>query len=304
MYNRKPRVLASPRDIPMILRRFTMSDFGGALKSLEEFPDYRIAILGIPFDEKSSYLRGAAAGPAAIRAVSTGKCYCAWTELGIDLEEETVLVDLGDVDVSGDSDKTFSLIEKSVSKILGTGAVPVVLGGDHSITLPVLRAFASRTKPLDVLHFDAHPDLYDDLYGDRLSHACPFARVLDEGLAANVVQVGVRAVTSDHRKKALKHGVRMIEMKEIGGPLHLKFSNPLYISFDLDALDPAFAPGVSHHEPGGLSTRQALQVIQSLQAKIVGLDVVELNPSRDPSGITAAVAFKIIKETAGRIARP
>jgi arginase len=166
-----------------------------------------------------------------------------------------------------------------------------------------LKAFAAKFKPLDVLHFDAHPDLYDDLYGDRLSHACPMARVLEDGLAANIVQVGVRAVTAGHRSKALKHGVRMIEMKDIGDPLFLKFSNPLYISFDLDALDPAFAPGVSHHEPGGLSTRQAVQVIQALKGKIVGLDVVELNPSRDPSGITAAAAFKIIKETAGRVAR-
>jgi agmatinase len=281
-----------------------MSDFGGAAKPLEEFPDYRIAVLGVPFDEKSSYLRGASAGPAAIRAVSTGKCYCSFTELGVDLEKETVLVDLGDVDVSGDPDKTFSLVEKSVAKILERNAVPIVLGGDHSITLPVLRAFASRIKPLDVLHFDAHPDLYEDLYGDRLSHACPFARIIDEGLATHIVQVGVRAVTSEHRAKALKHKVRMIEMKDIDGPLPLEFANPLYISFDLDALDPAFAPGVSHHEPGGLSTRQVLEVVQSLKAGIVGFDIVELNPSRDPAGITAAAAFKILKETAGKIVRP
>lgn len=280
-----------------------MSDFGGAAKPLSENPDYRIAVLGVPFDEKSSYLRGAAAGPAAVRAVSTGKCYCGWTELGVNLEEDTVLVDLGDVDTSGDMDKTFALIEKGVAAVLDKGAVPVVLGGDHSITYPVLKAFARRFKPLDVLHFDAHPDLYDDLYGDRLSHACPFARIVEDGLAAGVVQVGVRAVTADHRARALKHGVRMIEMKDIQDPLHLRFANPVYISFDLDALDPAFAPGVSHHEPGGLSTRQAVQIIQSLKGRIVGLDIVELNPSRDPSGITAAAAFKIFKETAGRIVR-
>lgn len=281
-----------------------MSDFGGAVKPLSENPDYRIAILGVPFDEKSSYLRGAAGGPAAIRAVSTGKCYCGWTELGVNLEEDTVMVDVGDVDTSGDVDKSFALTEKAVAAILDKGAVPIVLGGDHSVTYPVLKAFARRFKPLDVLHFDAHPDLYDDLYGDRLSHACPFARILEDGLAASVVQVGVRAVTAAHRAKALKHGVRMIEMKDIRDPLHLRFANPVYISFDMDALDPAFAPGVSHHEPGGLSTRQAVQVIQSLKGSIVGLDVVELNPARDPAAITAAAAFKIVKETAGRIVRP
>jgi arginase len=281
-----------------------MADFGGAAKPLSENPDYKIAVLGVPFDEKSSYLRGAAQGPAAVRAVSTGKCYCGWTELGVNLEEDTVLVDLGDVDTSGDMDKSFALIEKGVAAILDKGAVPIVLGGDHSITYPVLKAFARRFKPLDVLHFDAHPDLYDDLYGDRLSHACPFARIVEDGLAASVVQVGVRAITAAHRARALKGGVRMVEMKDIQDPLHLRFANPVYVSFDMDALDPAFAPGVSHHEPGGLTTRQAVQIIQSLKGRIVGLDVVELNPSRDPSGITAAAAFKIVKETAGRIVRP
>ena len=280
-----------------------MSDFGGAAKPLSEHPDYKIAILGVPFDEKSSYLRGAAQGPAAVRAVSTGKCYCGYTELGVNLEEDTVLVDLGDVDTSGDMDKSFALIEKAVAGILAKGATPIVIGGDHSITYPVLKAFARTFKPLDVLHFDAHPDLYEDLYGDRLSHACPFARIVEDGLAASVVQVGVRAITAAHRAKALKGGVRMIEMKDIQDPLHLRFANPVYISFDLEALDPAFAPGVSHHEPGGLTTRQALQVIQSLKGRVVGLDVVELNPTRDPLTITAAAAFKIIKETAGRIVR-
>jgi arginase len=281
-----------------------MSDFGGAVRPLSENPEYKIAILGVPFDEKSSFLRGAAGGPGAVRAVSTGKCYCGYTELGVNLEDETVMVDLGDVDTSGDPDKTFALIEKAVARVLEKAAVPVILGGDHSITYPVLKAFARFFKLLDVLHFDAHPDLYDDLYCDRLSHACPFARILDDGLVSSVVQVGVRAVTSAHRAKALKHGVRMIEMKEIQDPLHLRFANPVYVSFDMDALDPAFAPGVSHHEPGGLTTRQAVQVIQALKGKIVGLDIVELNPARDPSGITAAAACKIIKETAGRIVRP
>jgi len=281
-----------------------MPDFGGALRPLNEYPDYKMAILGVPFDEKSSYLRGTAGGPRAIRQASTGKCYNEYTELGVNLAEETVLVDLGDVDTSGDVDKSFALTEKAVAGILDKGSVPVILGGDHSITYPVIKAFARKHKPLDILHFDAHPDLYGDLYGDRLSHACPFARIMEDGLAQNLVQVGIRAATTDHKAKALKHGIRMIEMKEIHDPLFLKFANPLYISFDLDALDPAFAPGVSHHEPGGLSTRQAIQIIQALKARIVGFDIVELNASRDASGITAAAAFKLFREIAGKTIRP
>lgn len=279
-----------------------MSDFGGALKPLSEHPDFRLAVLGVPFDGKSSWLRGAAAGPAAIRAVSTGRCYNPVTELGVNLAVDTVLVDLGDVDVSGGAEEAFGRIEAAVAGILGRGAAPIVLGGDHSITYPVLKAFARVFRPLDVLHFDAHPDLYEEWDGDRLSHACPFARVLEDGLIRDLVQVGVRAVTAEHRATALRAGVRMIEMKDIREDLFLRFGHPVYVSFDLDALDPAFAPGVSHPEPGGLTTRQVVQAIQALKGRIAGCDVVELNPSRDVSGITAAAAFKLIRETAGRIA--
>lgn len=269
---------------------------------MAEYPDYKIAVIGVPFDEKSSFMRGASGGPAAIREVSTGKCYCGYTESGVNLEEDTILVDLGDVDTSGDPDKTFALTEKAVAGVLAKDAVPVVLGGDHSITYPIIKAFSRVYPELDILHFDAHTDLYSALYGDRLSHACPFARILEDGLIRNLVQVGVRAVTAEHRQTAARHGVRMYEMKDLKEPVRLKFANPLYVSFDLDALDPAFAPGVSHHEPGGLSTRQAIDIIQNLEARIVGMDIVELNPLRDPARITAAAAFKLLKETAGKIA--
>lgn len=276
-----------------------MTDFGGAVKQSEE---YNIAIIGIPFDEKSCYLRGASKGPQAIRAASTGKAINPWTELGANLEEEIILRDLGDVDVSGDFLDVFSRVEEIILKILEKKAVPVVMGGDHSISYPVVKAFARKFKPLDILHFDAHPDLYEEMHGDRYSNACPFARIMEEGLAQNLVQVGIRAATGQQRAKASEHGVRMIEMKDIKGSLSLEFSNPLYISFDMDALDPAFAPGVAHHEAGGLSTRQAIDILHALDARIVGLDVVEVYPDRDVSGITAAAAVKIIKEVVGGIA--
>ncbi len=275
-----------------------MTDFGGAIKQSQE---YNIAIIGIPFDEKSCYLRGASKGPQAIRAASTGKAINPWTELGANLEEDVILTDLGDVDVSGDFFDVFSRIEENIFKILEKNAMPVVLGGDHSISYPIVKSFARKFKPLDILHFDAHPDLYEELYGDRFSHACPLARIMEEGLAQNLVQVGIRAATGEQRAKASGHGVRMIEMRDINDSLSLEFSNPLYISFDMDALDPAFAPGVAHHEPGGLSTRQAIDILHALNARIVGLDVVEVNPDRDASGITAAAAVKIIKEVLGKI---
>jgi arginase len=277
-----------------------MTDFGGAIKIS---PTYELAILGVPFDEKSCFLRGAAKGPAAIRAASTGKALNPYTELGVNLEEDTVMVDLGDVDTSGDIDKTFSRIEAAVLEIVRKKARPIILGGDHSISYPAVKALSRTYKGLAILHFDAHPDLYEDLYGDRYSHACPFARIMENELAQELVQVGVRAATGDQRAQARRYGVRMIEMKDFKPDAVLSFSRPLYISFDLDALDPAFAPGVSHHEPGGLSTRQVLDMIHSLKAEIIGLDVVELNPSRDSAGITASAAVKIIKEAAGMMVR-
>jgi len=277
-----------------------MSDFGGALK---QSPEFDIALIGVPFDTKSCYLKGASKGPEAIRAASTSKAINPWTELGVNLEKDLDMVDLGDVDASGDFRDVFSRLEEKVSTVLDKKAVPIVMGGDHSISYPIVKAFSKKFDKLDILHFDAHPDLYDELYGDRYSHACPFARIMEEGLAQNLVQIGIRAATGEQREKARRHGVRMIEMKDVSGRVSLDFSSPLYISFDLDALDPAFAPGVSHHEPGGLTTRQVIEIIHQIETPIVGLDVVELNPERDPTAITAAAAVKIIMETAGKVAR-
>lgn len=276
-----------------------MSDFGGSVKKKNT---YDIAILGVPYDGKSSYLKGTSKGPQAIREASTGAAINAWTELGVDLEEAVTVVDLGDVDAAGNFAEISSKIEEKVREILERDGLPIVMGGDHSISLPIVRALAKKYSSLDILHFDAHPDLYEELYGDRFSHACPFARILDEALVQKLVQVGIRASTGEHRKKAASFGVRMITMRDWRDDLALSFSNPLYISFDADVLDPAFAPGVSHHEPGGLSTRQVINLLHKLEAEIVGMDVVEVNPDRDVAGITAAAAVKIIMEVAAKMA--
>lgn len=275
-----------------------MTDFGGAIKQADV---YDFAVLGVPYDEKSSFLKGPAKGPRAIREASTSACINAWTESEVNLETDAVMVDLGDVDTGGGHDSVSARITERVAGIVMKGAVPIVLGGDHSISYPVLKGVAEKFGSLDILHFDAHPDLYDELYGDPYSHACPFSRILDDGLAEKLVQVGIRAATGEHRRKAEQFGVRMISMRDIEEAAELEFSNPLFISFDVDALDPAFAPGVSHHEPGGLSTRQALSILQNLRAQVIGMDVVEVNPDRDPLGITASAAVKIIIETAGKI---
>jgi agmatinase len=277
-----------------------MTDFGGALKSSDR---YDFAVIGIPYDAKSSYRKGAAQGPRAIRESTTVDMINACTESGADLSRDAVLVDLGDVDVTGGYAEVARRIEERVFEVVSQGAVPLILGGDHAVTFPAVQGLSRGFPDLAVLHFDAHPDLYEEYQGDPYSHACPLARILEHKLAAEVVQVGIRAASPALRAQAARYNVRMIEMKDLNGEdLTLRFRRPVYISFDIDALDPAFAPGVSHLEPGGLSTRQALGILHRLEAEIVGMDVVEVNPGRDPTGITAAAAAKLVMEVAGKIA--
>jgi arginase len=262
----------------------------------------RIAIVGIPSDENSSFMRGAAEAPARIREALASDASNMWAECGIDLGAGALLFDVGDV-LSKTGADYFEQIEESIATLIARGMHPLVLGGDHAITYPSVRAVAGRWPRLNILHFDAHPDLYEEFRGSRISHACPFARIMEEGLAVRLVQAGIRAMTGHQRDQSRKFGVDSIEMKDWSDDRILSFDGPLYISFDMDALDPAFAPGVSHREPGGLSVRQALRMIQRVEGRVVGADIVEFNPRMDPSGLTAAVCAKLLKELAARIFR-
>ena len=175
------------------------------------------------------------------------------------------------------------------------------MGGDHSITYPIIRSYAKHYNNLSILQLDAHPDLYDELDDNRFSHACPFARIMEENLIKRLVQAGIRTMTGHQSEQAQRFGVEVIEMKEINKAKEISFNGPVYLSLDMDCLDPAFAPGVSHYEPGGMSTRRLLGIIQNLKGKLVGADIVEYNPKRDPQGITAMVAAKLLKEIIARM---
>jgi agmatinase len=257
----------------------------------------KIAMLGVPFDEYSSYLRGAAGGPAAIRKAFYSDSSNSWTENNFDLTD--VIEDAGDID--GSQQDIFQSIEPRVRALLERDEPVITLGGDHSITFPILKAFHNRYPRLSILHFDAHPDLYHDFEGNPFSHASPFARVMENGLAEKLVQVGIRCANQHQREQAAKFNVQMVEMKHFKEDMTFSFQTPIYISFDTDGLDPAYAPGVSHPEGGGLTTRQVVRIIQSLKGRVVGADIVELNPQRDVSEITAAACSKILKEICGRI---
>jgi arginase family enzyme len=152
-----------------------------------------------------------------------------------------------------------------------------------------------------VVQLDAHPDLYDEFEGDRLSNACPFARIMEEGRVRRLVQVGIRTMNGPQRNQAERFGVEVVEMKDWPPQLTPGVEGPVYVSLDLDVFDPAFAPGVSHPEPGGLSTREVIAFLQRLPGPVVGADLVELNPACDPGGGTARVAAKLAKELLARL---
>jgi agmatinase len=192
-------------------------------------------------------------------------------------------------------------IEVAITNLLNSERVPIVLGGDHSITYPIVRALRRVHQKLSLLQFDAHPDLYLEFEGNRYSHACPFARIMEEKLVDQLVQVGIRAMDDHELNQARNFGVKMITMSEWKLDYDVRLENPVYISFDVDSLDPAFAPGVSHREPGGLSVRDVLEVIQTITVPIVGADIVEFNPRQDPVGLTAPVCAKLAKELAGKM---
>ena len=254
-------------------------------------------LLGIPFDANSSYLRGAAAAPPKIREALRCDSSNLWTELGVDLG--AAFADAGDLQFA--DTEAFPAIEQAIDALLQEKAKPLALGGDHSITYPILKSFARHHPGLTIVHFDAHPDLYDEFEGNRHSHACPFARIMEQHLAQRLVQVGIRTMSGLQRAQAARFRVHVIEMRALPAHHLLQVNGPVYISFDMDVVDPAFAPGVSHREPGGMSVREAIAHLHAIKGSIVGADIVEYNPVQDVSGLTATVAGRILKEILGKM---
>jgi arginase len=254
-----------------------------------------ITIIGVPFDENSSFMRGAALAPARIREALHSGAMNLCAENGIDLAAEPRWQDLGDLELSAGT-AALAQIEAAIGDLLAQGVSVLALGGDHAVTYPIIRAYGTQHGDLTILHLDAHPDLYDEFEGNRYSHACPFARIMEERPGMRLVQVGIRTMNPHQRAQAERFNVEVIDMGQWGQGVRPELKGPVYLSLDMDVLDPAFAPGTSHHEPGGLSTREVLQLLHNIEEPIVGADIVEFNPDRDPLGITATVAAKFAKE--------
>lgn len=274
-----------------------MVDNPNSIFNVELKPD-TVALIGIPFDECSSFMRGPAKAPSAIRQTLHNGASNLFAENGVNLDMHPLFRDLGDLTLPEGED-AIAAIETAVRQLTEQKARVLALGGDHAITYPVVKAIANAHDNLTILHLDAHPDLYDSYDGNRFSHACPFARIMETGRVKRLVQVGIRGMNDEQHRQVEKFGVTCIEMKDYRSKNPLTLEGPLYLSVDMDVLDPAYAPGVSHHEPGGLSTRKVLRLIQSIGCPIVGADIVEVNPDRDVNSMTAAVAAKFVKEIAG-----
>ena len=256
----------------------------------------KVALVGVPWDKKGSYLGGQALAPTRIReALHCGSANY-WTELNANPIEHEDFEDIGDLDL-----KKYFDIEKQMALILSKNWRTLAIGGDHSMTYPIIKAQYQFRGDFDILQIDAHGDLYDEFEGDKFSHACPFARIMEQNLANRLIQVGIRAINPHQREQMERFKVETIEMHQFDAGQRPTFDKPLYISLDLDGLDPAYAPGVSHHEPGGLTTREVLRLIQNINVPIIGADIVEYNPHRDNSDMTAMLAAKLLKEIAGKM---
>ncbi|KAG6749380.1 hypothetical protein POTOM_046425 [Populus tomentosa] len=280
-------------------------------------------LLGVPLGHNSSFLQGPAFAPPRIREAiwcgSTNSSTEEGCENSKELNDPRVLTDVGDVpvqeirDCGVDDDILMNVISESVKLVMEEDPLhPLVLGGDHSISFPVVRAVSEKLGgPVDILHLDAHPDIYHCFEGNKYSHASSFARIMEGGYARRLLQVGIRSITKEGREQGKRFGVEQYEMQTFSRDRqmleNLKLGEGVkgvYISIDVDCLDPAFAPGVSHIEPGGLSFRDVLNILHNLQADVVAGDVVEFNPQRDTvDGMTGMVAAKLVRELAAKISK-
>lgn len=253
-----------------------------------------VVLHGFPWDASSSYSRGPAHGPAVIRSLLFSEASSQYSLSGVDIKAEIEGYDF--IELPADGSAARKAITARIARTIADAHCPISLGGDHSVTFPILCAMRDAYGPVNVLHIDAHTDLYDDFDGDPFSHASPFARALEGGCINNLIQVGLRSVGPAQRDLGQQHGVVMLGADAYDQIPYDKLGGPLYVSIDLDGLDPAYAPGVSHPEPGGLSTREVLGIIKRLRATPVGADIVEFNPEKDFNLLTGHLAARLTKE--------
>ena len=279
----------------------TGTPFGGLLASGADVERAPASLLGVMDATQSTYRDGCAEAPPAVRAAYDGDCYNSVSETGVDCAGS--LADLGDLRPAADGFRqSASRYSAAVEAELERGRVPFVLGGDHAITPALVAAYAGRA-PVHVVQWDAHPDMYPDFEGNRDSHACVAARLLEMAHVATVTQIGIRTETAVQRAVRESAGARVTQIPAWEAEnrtallSHLPEGAPVYLTVDMDGFDPAFAPAVAHPVPAGLSGRAGLELVKELGARhrLVGMDVVEACPD-ERDNRTLILAARLIHE--------
>lgn len=280
------------------------------LPMAESAENLDFGIIGIPFDTAASFRAGARFGPNGVRNISA-MIKPNNVAMGVNIMNSIKGADLGDVPIIPDYiHETYEAIRKSLSEVLACGAVPICIGGDHAVTLGELRAIAEKHGKVSLIHFDSHLDLCDTVFGQKYNHGTPFRRAMEEGLIdpEHSIQIGMRGSLYDPNdfKNAAELGFKVIPGDELHGMTAVELGkeikervgdNKAFLTFDIDFVDPAYAPGTGTPEVGGFTTYETLQYLRQLKdINFVGFDVVEVAPPYDSSEITAYMGANIIFE--------
>lgn len=261
------------------------------------FKDSKIVLLGCPYDGSASFRPGARFGPSAIRRASWGiETFSPYFERDL---SQLLVHDMGDLELPlGEKKLSLTLIRKALRKILSEKKFPILLGGDHLITLPIVEEILPIYPNLHLIHIDAHTDLREDYLGEIHSHSTVMRRVVDHLGDGRLFQIGIRSGTEEEFKLARKlKSIVPIDPRSLRAMVKHLRNHPVYISLDLDVIDPSLLPGVGAPEPGGLTFQGFLSLLKELYSlRVVGFDLVELTPDYDPTGISSITASIILRE--------
>lgn len=279
-----------------MLNTYTTQQFIGCTHTFEEG---QVVLFGAPFDGTTSYRPGTRFAPTAVRPDSYGlETYSPYLDLDL---EDFLISDVGDVDLPfGNPPKALAAIKATAEAIVSQNKKPLMIGGEHLVSLPVIETLAHQYPDLHIIHFDAHTDLRDDYLGEKLSHATVLRRAWDILGDGRLFQFGIRSGMKEEfdwaKKHTYLHPFDTATLKETVA--HLK-GKPIYLTIDLDVLDPSIFSGTGTPEPGGITMKELLDALVTLKdIHLVGADVVELAPHYDVSGVSTAVACKVIREVA------
>jgi len=261
------------------------------------FEKSRVVILGCPYDGSASFRPGARFGPSAIRRASWGiETFSPYFQKDL---SQCSIHDMGDLELPlGEKKISLGLIRKAVGIIISEKKYPVLLGGDHLITLPIVEEILKTYPRLHLIHIDAHTDLRDDYLGESLSHSTVMKKVVDHLSERRLFQIGIRSGTEDEFKLARRmKSIVSLNTASLGSMVKRLRNQPVYITLDLDVIDPSLLPGVGAPEPGGLTFQEFISLLKKLQTlNVIGFDIVELTPDYDPTQISSITAAVILRE--------